>query len=73
MKSLLEFLNVLRNLTDANIKFLLNQKFNDVPGLPKYKSELESIQNLVNSFDFREKEHSSVEKEVFQERSRKRE
>lgn len=56
-KSLIEFLIVLRNLTDSNIKFILKQDFADVPNLSKYKIEIESVQKLVNTFDFSNIDH----------------
>lgn len=52
MKNLIEFLTVLRDLTDNNIKFLLKEEFVDVPGLSKYIKEIESVQKIINSFDF---------------------
>lgn len=67
VKSLIEFLTVLRNLTDSNIKFILKQEFSDVPDLFKYKNEIESIQKLINSFDFSIFTHPWIGKNVFEE------
>lgn len=66
-KSLIEFLTVLRNLTDSNIKFILKKDFAAVPNLSKYKSEIESIQKLVNTFDFSNLDHLWKGKNIFEE------
>jgi hypothetical protein len=67
MKSLIEFLTVLRNVTDCNIKFILKQEFPGVPELSKYTQEIESIQKLINSFDFNSYEHPWKGKNIFEE------
>jgi hypothetical protein len=50
-KSLLEFLRSLRDLTDANIRFLEAQDVQFVLG-EEYREELLKIQDLINSFSF---------------------
>ncbi|HLT41233.1 MAG TPA: hypothetical protein VKZ95_00895 [Sphingobacteriaceae bacterium] len=52
-KSFIEFLQVLTNLNQANLDFIKNITPKKVLGLEKYKNELGKVQDLINSFEFK--------------------
>lgn len=55
-KNLVEFLEALIKVHDANIEFIACIPYTEFVFPEKYRNEIEAIQDLINSFDFIKKE-----------------
>ncbi len=51
-KTLLEFLEVLYELTGKNILFLKGREVKACEGCAKYREELHQVQKIINSLEF---------------------